>query len=684
MKYCSNKDCGHEQPSGKFCGKCGSAMDEKSISSEPPKLPTPPVTPPKQQDGLDWISSDGSSLSTKPGYLSWNMGEGELARKIKENDLDTYGTGLEGLIIQPGQCALIYCGGELLGEISSGTYSFPKEPPKEVLNARVDGKEGIFTKGWKCVTNFLFGQKQDQRVKEEARKLQTEQVDRYIEALKLGKSFSIFIARKASFELNLTVDQIQTADVRTDLGLLTRCEIVDFVKFYSEFLLDKELITESELQDAFVSRLIAATEQSVLSVGAEDIEANASLREKLIEAFDSSVGGLLKFVSIERVTVKNQEIQELRQRKEELILAEKNLPLLIKSNDFDNRLQLEENRRQLEEAANDEDFKQRMQAINKDGLLREEDLEVFERSIAERAEDHGISRAHALDMVRETNRQEIEAKVRSRELVTLDHELELEKKRRVFKREQEEEDELAEIRQLSRLQELGKQGKQNELELESARKERDHRMDLEKTDQIKDLDVDKIMLLNPNLDRETAMAMLEKQARVAEAQAQSSVSEEAAQREIDRSRETTEMMKEFMENQQRTMVELAGGQAAAKEKEIERIQKSADKQEERLSNVVGNTVDAFKGNAAEATVKGSQSAPAGGEVLYNIAVGKEDKGRHSLTAISEMISSGQFDPQCKVWTKGMSGWKQAVEVPEIADLLDSAPPPIPDDGPPPL
>jgi hypothetical protein len=213
---------------------------------------------------------------------------------------------------------------------------------------------------------------------------------------------------------------------------------------------------------------------------------------------------------------------------------------------------------------------------------------------------------------------------------------------------------------------------------------RDHRLDVERTEQIKDLDLDKIMLLNPNLDKETAMAMLEKQARVAEAEAQSSVSEEAAQREIDRSKETTNMMKDFMENQQKTMVELAGGQAAAKEKEIERIQKSADKQEERLSNVVGNTVDAFKGNAAEATVKGSQSAPAGGEVLYNLAVGKDDKGRHSLSAISEMISSGQFDPQCKVWTKGMDGWKQAVQVPEIADLLDSAPPPIPDDAPPPL
>ena len=667
MKKCTNNECGHEQAQGKFCGKCGSPLSDSSSRND-----------------LSFISDDSISSPSEPGYLTWNTGLGEIARKIDEKELTNYLAGLKGFIVGPGQSALIYGGGKLLAELSGGTYDFPSRPAEEIIGQREGGVAGFLSGASRAFTNFFLGTPKEDELKKATKSNTDAQMNQFIEHLKSGRPFSLFLVRKAPFDLSFTIDDLQTADVRTDLGLLTRCEIVDFVKFYSEFLLDKELITESDLQDAFVSRLIAATEQSVLSVGAEDIEANASLREKLIEAFDSSVGGLLKFVSIERVTVKNQEIQELRQRKEELILAEKNLPLLIKSNDFDNRLQLEENRRRLEEAANDEDFKHRIQAINKDGLIREEDLEVFERSIAERAVDHGISRAHALDMVRETNRQEIEEKVRSRELVTLDHELELEKKKRIFAREQEEEDDLADIRQVSRLQELNKQKEQNELEIESARKERDHRMDLEKTDQIKDLDVDKIMLLNPNIDRETAMAMLEKQARVAEAQAQSSVSEEAAQREIDRSKETTNMMKEFMENQQRTMVELAGGQTASKEKEIERIQKSADKQEERLSNVVGNTVDAFKGNAAEATVKGSQSAPAGGEVLYNIAVGKDDKGRHSLSAISEMISSGQFDPQCKVWTKGMSGWKQAVEVPEIADLLDSAPSSIPDDAPPPL
>lgn len=681
MKKCSQENdpnCNFvtdsDDPDENFCSDCGSPLINISGSADNNN----------SDKGLDFISDESISSPSEPGYLTWNTGFGEIARKITEKELTNYLAGLKGFIVGPGQSALIYGGGKLLAELSGGTYDFPSRPAEEIIGQREGGVAGCLTGAGRAIANFFLGTPKEDQIKDAVKINANAQMKQFIDHLKSGRPFSIFVARKAPFDLSFTINEVQTADIRTDLGVLARCVIKNFEKLYSEFLTDCNLLKQSELQDAIVSRLVSATEQSVLSLKAQEIEANPSLRNQLLQSFGSALESTLQFVSIERITVEHEEIQGLRKRQEDLVLAEKNLEGLINANDFANRLQLEENRRGAEEAANQEEFMQQMQAINKDGLLREEDLEIFERSIAERTEDHGISRAHALDLVRETNRQEIEEKLRSREIVTLDHELELEKKRRVFDREQEEEDGLAGMRMVSRLQDINKQKEQNELEIESSRKERDHRMDLEKTDQIKDLDVDKIMLLNPNLDRETAMAMLEKQARVAEAQAQSSVSEEAAQREIDRSRETTEMMKDFMENQQSTMVQLAGGQTAAKEKEIDRIQKSAEKQEERLSNVVGNTVDAFKGNAAEATVKGSQSAPAGGEVLYNIAVGKDDKGRHSLSAISEMISSGQFDPQCKVWTKGMSDWKPAVVVPEIADLLDSGPPPIPDDGPPPL
>ena len=663
---CTNPNCGNEEPSGKFCGKCGSPLSDQSTDNN-----------------LELVSSDSLSAPSEPGYLTWNTGPGEIARKLSEKALSEYGAGLKGFIIGPGQCALIFGGGKLLAELSGGTYDFPSRPAEEIVGEREGGVAGLLSGAGRSIANFFLGKPKEDKIKEAVKQNSNSQMNKFVEHMKSGKPFSIFIARKSAFLLDLFYEQVQTKDLRSDIGLQINFSVKDFSMFYNDFLVDSDILTFTQLQGKLKDRFEGALGQEIVKIEAQKAEMDGQLKTSLLSAF-SVKSGCIAVHAIEKIFLSNEDLDALRQRQEELLLAEKNLVELINSNDFSNRLQLEDNRRAVEEAANDEDFKKRMQVINKDGLLREEEMKVFELSIDERAEDHGISRSHALDLLREDNRQGIEEKVRTRELVTLDHDIELEKKRRVFDREQEEEDDMSDIRQVSRLQGLNKQKDQDELDIESSRKERDHRMDLEKTDQIKDLDVDKIMLLNPNLDRETAMAMLEKQARVAEAQAQSSVSEEAAQREIDRSKETTNMMKDFMENQQSTMVQLAGGQAASKEKEIERIQKSADKQEERLSNVVGNTVDAFKGDAAEATVKGSQPGSAVTETLYNVALGKEDKGRHSLSSIAEMISSGQFDPQCKVWTKGMDGWKQAIQVPEIAELMDDSPPPIPDDGPPPL
>lgn len=627
------------------------------------------------KSNVELVSTDNLSASSEPGYLTWDTGPGEIARKLNEKALEEYGAGLKGFIIGPGQCALIYGGGKLLAELSGGTYDFPSRPAEEVIGEREGGVMGALRGAGRAVANFFLGKPKDDKIKEAINRNTESQMEKFIEHMKTGKPFSIFISRKSAFILEMQYQQVQTKDLRTDLGLKASFSVNDYSAFYSDFLIDTEVLTFSALQEKLKGRFEGTLGEKMLEIDAEKAETDSTLKTSLLSAL-SAKGGCITVHSVEKIFVSHEELEALRQRQEDLILAEKNLVELIKANDFGNRLQLEENRRAREEAANDEEFKKQMQSINQDGLLREEDMEVFLRDIAERAEDHGISRTQALDLVREDNRQEIEEKVRVRETVTLDHELDLERKRRGFARDEEEEDDLADIRQVQRLQEVNKKLKDDELELETSRVERDHKIDLEKTDQIKDLDVDKIMLLNPNIDRETAMAMLEKQARVAEAEAKSSVSEEAAQREIDRSKETTEMMKDFMEKQQRTMVDLAGGQAAAKEKEIDRIQSSADKTEERLSSVVGSTVDAFKGDAAEATVKGSQPAPPSGEVMFNVAVGKEDQGRHSLSAIGEQIASGKFDPQSKVWRKGMDGWKPAVQVPEIAELMDDAPPPL--------
>jgi hypothetical protein len=69
---------------------------------------------------------------------------------------------------------------------------------------------------------------------------------------------------------------------------------------------------------------------------------------------------------------------------------------------------------------------------------------------------------------------------------------------------------------------------------------------------------------------------------------------------------------------------------------------------------------------------------------YHLGLSKERLGEHTLEQIKQKIEQGTFDPLTKAWQQGWPEWKVVSDVPEIASLMASQPPPLPDDGPPPL
>jgi len=69
---------------------------------------------------------------------------------------------------------------------------------------------------------------------------------------------------------------------------------------------------------------------------------------------------------------------------------------------------------------------------------------------------------------------------------------------------------------------------------------------------------------------------------------------------------------------------------------------------------------------------------------YHLGLGKERLGEHTLEQIKQKIEKGTFDPLTKAWQQGWSEWKVVSDVPEIASIMATQPPPLPDDGPPPL
>lgn len=696
MLVCNS--CGHEQASGKFCGRCG-----KEIAAPAP------------------VADDVNvAQASESGFLTWEIGPLEVARKINEAELSFYGKDVKGFIIGPHQRALIYSGGSLIAELTSGTYDIPGNP-SEMLGeldsdrAREGGVAGALRGAGGAITNFFLGtpQKSDKKKAEESiraaerRRTQTE-LERYLDYVEKGDPLSLIITRAGSFNLELTLDQIQTADVRTDLGLDFQVSLADLETFHREFLANTErTLSKSTLQAATAERVSRGVSEALASLPGGEIESNPEAAKAVEAAIGSSIAPAFELQKLGRVVVAHAEIQTIREENERLALAEQRLPQLVAANEFANRM----NAVDLQKAADDEEFARMLQEVNKDGLLREEEMEAFMRGIEERREDHEVDREktlglailardQALAMSHQANQQALEvagldhelgitARRRAFEREETEKDLDIDRKKRAYTREEDELDDEADIRQLRRLQEVNNEKEDAELGRETARKRRDAELTQAEREQFANMTPEQIMLIRPDLDPEVVKGWVEVQKAKSGSghlEAQANQAAEAAQREIERNREMTDRMQQFMENQMGTLTNLASGQSAAKDKEIERIQKSADQTEERLSNVVGNTVEVFKGGAAEATVKGSQAAAAGGENLYNVAVGKDDKGRHSLSAIAEQIAAGKFDPQSKVWCKGMDNWAPAVQVPEIADLMDQAPPPLTDeqDAPPPL
>ncbi len=67
----------------------------------------------------------------------------------------------------------------------------------------------------------------------------------------------------------------------------------------------------------------------------------------------------------------------------------------------------------------------------------------------------------------------------------------------------------------------------------------------------------------------------------------------------------------------------------------------------------------------------------GQATAFFVALGGEQKGPFSPKIIHEMIKDKAIKPDTLMWKKGFESWVKAADMPELKDIFDSVPPPIP-------
>jgi membrane protease subunit (stomatin/prohibitin family) len=78
------------------------------------------------------------------------------------------------------------------------------------------------------------------------------------------------------------------------------------------------------------------------------------------------------------------------------------------------------------------------------------------------------------------------------------------------------------------------------------------------------------------------------------------------------------------------------------------------------------------------TVQGNDGPPPlPAAVQFFAAIDGKQAGPYTLEQLSQLAAAGTISAQSQVWKKGMSAWAVANTVPELADVFNNTPPPLP-------
>lgn len=426
MRICPK--CGSEVKDGyKFCTKCGQPMpvaqtdeSQKSFNSEAAAVkaqPEPSVESPKPVEAPVVISDVIDDVDVVRGKAIWNIQPGQIARRISESEFAEIEK-LKGVIIQEGCTAVVYVDGEQVGLLSGGAYTFPKRTAEQVREDRKKAKEeidketdakkkeqkltlmerglfGYVGNGMGLVRQFLFGEKKGET--EEKRKRRQQRVEQRLREMHAPKLIRVYLISNRFITLTFggTKDEdgnlmfkpfkVPMKVVDVDVAVSLQMQISDIHQFSVNYLADKDSASAIEFQQMLTPVVEHTVKQSLRNLdyqqeGLPEPVVN-NLKSKIENAINERLYGI-RVTQVMDISDSSDVFERFRSVERELFCSEAELGFLQRTGELRNRLTIETNDQAVREARNEEDLKKALQDVNKDGLLREDELDEFVQMLA--------------------------------------------------------------------------------------------------------------------------------------------------------------------------------------------------------------------------------------------------------------------------------------------------------------
>lgn len=400
----------------------GLEVSKPQHNDEQQPQPQAQAQPQQRRPMVDTSSVAGVSIVQ--GRAIWNIQRGQIARRITEAEFANV-DGLKGVIVQEGCTAMVYIDGQLMSVMQAGVYTFPSKTEADIqleqrqreLNQQqeeiekqeralreeqrkkddeyarsfrargVFGEIAAFGRG---ITNFLFGKKKDESLQQHK-----ERVERTVQKLKKNPApkicrvylvsnrvLNLILATKTTADGDIDYEPmtIPTKLVDIQIGVSMLLQITNLSVFATNHLADQGSVSLLDMAKLITPSVKSLLTQMLRNLDYQQDGLPEPVVENLKNRIRAKVNEQLQGIEVTKVldvTDRSADFDRFRSVEHQLFATDKELSFLQRTGEFRNRLEQEQNRQTVNSATNAEHLRQALQAINKDKLLSEDEMEQF-------------------------------------------------------------------------------------------------------------------------------------------------------------------------------------------------------------------------------------------------------------------------------------------------------------------
>ena len=321
----------------------------------------------------------------------WNIVQGEVARRIRESELNNFDQ-ITGIIIEEGVSAYIYVDGNRVAELNSGTYEFTaKEDIEQVLNEHAGGIKINISNAWKWVVGLVKGRRISDQIKSNEDITTINSLENVLHYLRQDSVVSIYLKLDKTFPLVCDINDDNShkpIEVRTKLndiqvGLTMQVKIDNFNDFIPYYLVEKKNINRQDIQHELQSEVHAVLrhilDSEIIDETGLSAELKARIEKELIDLSTWLHG--VAIVRIVEISCNSTDFDHFRALAKEIYISEREMDYMRRTQEMKNRLVSFENSQTIHSVRSRYELEKALNEINKDGLLERDELYKFVKSL---------------------------------------------------------------------------------------------------------------------------------------------------------------------------------------------------------------------------------------------------------------------------------------------------------------